>query len=419
MLLNEKIMHDKVLDSTLNMLKEGYLFIKNRTTKQQTDIIETNLMGEKVICISGKEAVQLFYDEERFQRKGVAPKRVQKTLFGMNTVQGMDGKEHFRRRQLFTSFMTEANQRKLGNQVREEFERAITRWESAEEIILFDEGNEILCKVACSFAGVPLLESEVKERAGDFSAMIDAFAAVGPRHWKGKKARDRAEEWIKNIIENVRIGKFLADADSALHAMSFHKELDGSYMDSHVAAAELINILRPIVAISTYITFTALALYNHPELKSNLAKENKKYEEMFVQEVRRYYPFTPFLGARAKKDFIWNEHKFKEDMLVLLDIYGINHDSRIWKNPDEFDPEHFSEYKDKLCEFIPQGGGDYERGHRCPGEGITIEIMKASLEFLVNKIEYEVPEQDLSYDMGRIPTLPESRFIIRNVKRKF
>ncbi|GIP16113.1 hypothetical protein J40TS1_17550 [Paenibacillus montaniterrae] len=67
--------------------------------------------------------------------------------------------------------------------------------------------------------------------------------------------------------------------------------------------------------------------------------------------------------------------------------------------------------------FVPQGGGDPAQGHRCPGEGITVELMKATLDFLVNQIEYEVPAQDLNYKLNRMPTYPESGFVMSNVKR--
>lgn len=249
--------------------------------------------------------------------------------------------------------------------------------------------------------------------------MVDAFGAVGPRHWKGKIARTKAEEWVRGFIEDVRSGKLKAEEGSALYEIAFHRELDSSFLDTKMAAIELINILRPIVAISTFITFTALALYKHPECKDKLLTGDNNELEMFVQEVRRYYPFTPFLGARARKNFIWNQCEFKEGMLVLLDVYGTNHDSRIWKNPYEFRPERFKERKDNLFDFIPQGGGDPAKGHRCPGEGITVEIMKTSLDFLVNKLEFEVPEQDLSYSLSKIPTLPKSGFAMSNIKPKF
>jgi fatty-acid peroxygenase len=419
MAISEQVAHDKRLDNTLNLLQEGYLFIKNRIDNYQCNIFETHLLGENVICLSGEDAAKIFYDEDRFQRKGATPKRVQKTLFGVNAIQGMDGEAHIQRKLLFMSMMTPTHQKKLANLVMENWQASIDKWENTEKIVLFDEAKNILCKVACLWAGVPLPEAEVKERAEDFSAMVDAFGGVGPRNWKGRRARTRIEEWIRGIIEDVRMGRLTTEGGSALHAMAFYKELNGSQMDSQMAAKELINILRPIVAISTYIIFTALALYKNPECKKELINGDNNYAKMFVQEVRRYYPFTPFLGARVRKDFIWNQCEFKKGMLVLLDVYGMNHDSKIWSNPNEFKPERFKERKENLFDFIPQGGGDPSKGHRCPGEGITIEIMKASLDFLVNKIEFKVPNQDLSYSLARMPTLPESGFVMSDIKRKF
>ena len=413
-----QIPDDKGLDSTLDLLKEGYLFISNRVNKYKSDIFETHLLGQKAICISGEESVKIFYNPELFYRKGVAPKRVQKTLFGVDAIQSMDGKNHIHRKKLFMSLMTPKYQNQLAELIMDTLQIYANKWENEESIVLFDEMNEILCKVVCKWAGVPLKESEVKERAKDFSLMIDAFGAIGPRHWKGRRARTRAEEWIKEVIEDVRFGNVKVKEDTALYAMAFYKDLEGNYLDSNMAGIELINVLRPIVAISTFITFEALALHEYPECMEKLLSGDKNELEYFVQEVRRYYPFTPFLGAKVKKDFTWNNYKFKEGTLVILDVYGINHDSRIWNNPDKFSPDHFRNKENNLFDFIPQGGGDPSKGHRCPGEGITIEIMKGVLDFLVNKIEYDVPNQNLSYNMAEMPTLPESGFIITNIKQK-
>lgn len=418
MSLKSQIPRDKGLDSTLDLLQEGYLFIKNGVNKYKSDIFETHLLGEKVICISGEEAAKIFYDPELFYRKDATPKRVQKTLFGVGAIQSMDGKAHIHRKKLFMSLMTSSYQNQLAKLVMENLQSSVEKWEVEENIVLFDEMNEILCRVVCQWAGVPLKESEVKGRAEDFSSMVDAFGAVGPRHWKGRRARTRAEEWIKEIIEDARSGNIKAEEGTALHAMAFYKDLDGNQLDSNMAGIELINVLRPIVAISIFIVFEALALFEYPECKEKLSTGDRNELKCFVQEVRRYYPFTPFLGARVRKDFIWNKNEFKEGMLVLLDVYGINHDAKIWKNPDKFWPARFKEGQDNLFDFIPQGGDDPSKGHRCPGEGITIEIMKASLDFLVNKIEYDVPNQDLRYSMAKMPTLPESRFIISNIREK-
>lgn len=94
-----------------------------------------------------------------------------------------------------------------------------------------------------------------------------------------------------------------------------------------------------------------------------------------------------------------------------------NHDPSIWDHPEKFQPDRFADWKESPFSFIPQGGDDYDRGHRCAGEWATINIMKASLEFLTKQITYEVPEQDLTYNLIRIPSLPKSGFIINHVKR--
>jgi fatty-acid peroxygenase len=48
-------------------------------------------------------------------------------------------------------------------------------------------------------------------------------------------------------------------------------------------------------------------------------------------------------------------YDFKKGILVLLDMYGTNHDQQIWKTPNEFHPERFNERKVSLFDFIPQG----------------------------------------------------------------
>ncbi|WP_343311513.1 cytochrome P450 [Bacillus atrophaeus] len=416
--MDKQVPHDKALDNSLAMMREGYLFIKNRVDRYQSDLFETRLLGQKAICMSGEEAAKVFYDPERMKRNGALPKRLLKTLFGVDAIQTMDGDAHTHRKLLFMSLMTPPHQKRLAELAMEQWLAALSKWEGAEKVELFEEAKNVLCKIACQWAGVPLKESEVKERADDFSAMVDAFGAVGPRHWKGRRARPRAEEWIRDIIENVRAGKTEAEKGTALYEMAFHTELDGSRLDTQMAAVELINVLRPIVAISTFLTFSALALHNHPEYKEKLKSGNGDDLEMFVQEVRRFYPFGPFLGAQARKDFVWNQCEFKEGMLVLLDLYGTNHDARLWEDPNEFRPERFKDRKDQLFDLIPQGGGDPAKGHRCPGEGITIEVMKVTLDFLINHIEYEVPEQDLSYSLVRMPSLPESGFVMSRIRRK-
>ena len=274
-----------------------------------------------------------------------------------------------------------------------------------------------MCKVACRWARVPISDSEVEERANDFISMIYSFGKVGAMHWKGRFARNRMESWIRGIIDDVRTGKIHVEEGTVLYETAFFKNKEGQLLNLQIAAVELLNFLRPIVAIATYITFAALALHQYPNEREKLEANGNDYNEMFVHEVRRFYPFGPFVGARVKETFTWKGVTFPKGMLVLLDMYGTNHDPTLWEKPNDFSPERFATWNGSLYNFLPHGGGDPAKGHRCPGEGVTMEIMKVALDYLVNKITYDIPTQDLHFRLAEMPTLPTSGFVMCNVQK--
>jgi len=95
--------------------------------------------------------------------------------------------------------------------------------------------------------------------------------------------------------------------------------------------------------------------------------------------------------------------------------HGSNDDLRIWGDPAVFLPERFRDWNGSAFTFIPQGGGDHAAGHRCAGEWATIDLLKRATPLLTTAMRYEVPTQDLQIDLSRMPTLPNSRFVISNV----
>ncbi|WP_010275789.1 cytochrome P450 [Paenibacillus senegalensis] len=414
------IPREEGLDHTLSLMREGYMYIPNRRRSLNTDLFETRLLGKKAICMGGKEAAELFYDTEKFKRENAAPNRMVQTLLGKNGVQGLDGEEHRHRKEMFMSIMSREMLDELIAITRDQWKAALVKWEQVDKIVLYEEVQEILCRTACQWAGVPVPEKEVKTLTKHLSAMFESPAAVGPAHWSGRYARNQVEMWVGKVIQEVREGKVNPPENTALHKFAWHQDLAGNLLDSETAAVEVINILRPIVAISIYIAFTALALHHYEEERKKLesGEDKEKDAEMFVHEVRRFYPFFPFAAALVKQDFTWNGYTFEEGTLTLLDLYGTNHDPSHWDNPELFNPERFAGWKGSPFGLIPQGGGDYFGGHRCAGEWVTIEVMKASLDFLVNRMNYEVPDQDLSYSLVSIPSIPHSKVVFEKVRRK-
>ncbi len=117
-----------------------------------------------------------------------------------------------------------------------------------------------------------------------------------------------------------------------------------------------------------------------------------------------------------REEFDWRGRRFAEGTWALLDLYGTNHDARIWGDPETFRPERFRQWDGSAFDFIPQGGGDHHRDHRCAGEWITIELVKRAVRLLTGSMSYGLPEQDLRISLSRMPAIPESRFVVSDVR---
>lgn len=412
---SRSIPRTRSFDATRAFLSEGYTFVSSRCERLQSDVFRTRLMLRPAVCALGEEAAGVFYTPGRFTRKGALPPTTLMLLQDRGSVQLKNGTAHRHRKQMFLSLMGEESLAHLREVTAEEWQQRASRWGKLNQVVLFPEVEAILCRAACRWTGVPLAEHEAEERTQEFHAMIDGAGAVGVRNWKGLLLRRRTERWMQDLIEKVRSGALNPPAETALAIVSHHVDGEGERLDVAVAAVEMLNLLRPTVAIARYVVFAAMAMHEHPEARARLAAEHPAFTEAFVHEVRRYYPFFPVVGGRVREPFEWRTHRFEEGDWMLLDLYGTTHDRRIWEDPEVFRPERFLGQTPNPFTLIPQGGGDHATGHRCAGEWATIEVMKTTTRLLATGMRFEVPDQDLTVDLNRMPALPRSRFLMRSV----
>jgi len=180
---------------------------------------------------------------------------------------------------------------------------------------------------------------------------------------------------------------------------------------TRVAAVELLNIIRPTTAVSWFMAFSGHALIRWPENRKRLAEGDALFAEAFAHEVRRFYPFAPFIGGRAPREIEWDGVRIPKNTMVLLDLYGQNHDADLWGDPYAFRPERFLGRDIGAFELVPQGGGDPRTNHRCPGEQLTVALLSA-LAIRLARLEVAVPDQDLSIALHRIPARPRSGVVL-------
>jgi fatty-acid peroxygenase len=410
------IPHDHSLGNTFRLLNsEGYEFISNRCRRFGTDIFSTRLLLKKAVCMQGAEAAEQFYFPGRFTRRGAMPRFALKLLQDYGSVQMLDREDHHLRKRMFLSMMTPEKLSYLAELTAFHWWAQARRWQEMESVVLLHEAYVPLCAAVCEWAGLQLREGTVRRRAEEFEAMIEGAGTFGPRNWQGRRMRAHTEKWARKIIRRIRSGRMRVPAGSPAATICGFRDGEGRLLDTRTAAVELLNVLRPTVANARYIVFAALALHEYPEWREKMVR-SEEHLGAFVDEVRRFYPFFPFVGGRVLEPFQWRNHRFKKRDWVLFDLYGTNHDPRIWGDPDTFRPERFLERKFGPYELVSHGAGDARVTHRCPGEWITVEQLKAILHVVAYEITYDVPRQDLRIDLTRIPASPGSGLILTNLR---
>ncbi|RWZ59168.1 cytochrome P450 [Labedella populi] len=410
-------------DSSVALLTEGYLYGRNRFERAGGDLFETRLMLRPATVVYGADAARMFYDGDRFGRERAMPTSVMHLLQDEGSVQSLTGAAHRRRKSLFVELlMDDAAIADVQSVYRNEWARAVRTWTG--EVVLHDELVRLLTRVALRWVGIAPSNVDVDRLSGDLIAMINGAGSFGPANWAARARRRNAERWARDVIaadrresERLRLsGRKSSPADvrqTPLRRLANARGDDDRPLPLEVAAVELLNVLRPTVAVARFIVFGAHAMNRWPGWRRRLRTGATPEQDalLLTHEVRRCYPFFPVIGGTATRSFEWRDRVFEPGDWVLLDLYATNHDERIWGDSTVFRPDRFRDWDGDPFTLVPQGAGDAASGHRCPGERATVAIMETAMLELA-RLDYYLPEQDLSIALNRFPALPHSGFLI-------
>ncbi|MGY1815024.1 cytochrome P450 [Blastococcus sp. SYSU D00820] len=401
------------LENAPQLLAKGYAWLpdKRRATGRRT--VAARLGGLPAYGIEGPEAARFLYDEDHVHRSHAIPEPVQATLFGKGAVHTLDGHEHRVRKAMFVALlMREEGIATLVEEATAAWDAAVPGWAQRPQVVLFEESAQVIAGAVSRWAGVPVTDDEVPALARDLLAMVDGFATGGPRHWRARRARGRREAWLSALVDDLRSGARSVPQGSAVDVVAHHRDADGEQLDPRVAAVELLNVIRPTTAVAWFLAFSGHALIRWPRYREQLATGDPAFAEAWAHEVRRFYPFAPFIGGRTPRAVEWDGQRIPRNAMVLLDLYGQNHDPDLWGDPYAFRPERFLGRQIGAYELVPQGGGDPRTNHRCPGEQITVALLSA-LAVRLARLPVEVPEQDLTISLRRIPARPADGILLR------
>jgi len=402
-------------DQTRALLRQGYAFPSSLPGTDATAAREIRLMGRRALLVRGEGGARLFYDGSRTRRKGAIPAVVRFPLFGRGAVHGLDHARHHDRKQLFLQVLTPAAVELLAESVQRRWDERSARWPGLAVVPLYDEAVRLLAAAVLDWAGVPTDDAQQEGQAWDLAHMVDGFGAMGGRHVRSQRARRRSERWARAAIRASRADEHTV-VSSPLQQVARYTDPTGARLSERLAAVELLNLLRPTVAIAYFVSFAAVALHQHPQWRDRVGSHgNAADREAFVHELRRFYPFVPALATKARTSFEWNGFRLRRGERIILDVFGTDQDPVRWPDPGSFDPERFLRTPPSAFDFVPQGGGEPVQGHRCPGEPSTIAILAVCARGLAD-LDYELRPEDTRFPLERMPTRPLSGPALRAVR---
>lgn len=354
----------------VRLLQHGYRYWDLRRRETGSEIVQTRLATERVTAVRGAEAATFFYEEQATERSSALPTSLVGPLFGRGAVHTLDGGAHEVRKSMFTALLTAHAARDVADGVAMRWDARAPRWRG--EVDLFDEVGDILLESACDWVGLALSSAETRRRTRDMLAMVDGFGAPSARQLRARRARRRTDAWAASHVVDAR--RSIVPPTTPLGQVARHVDDSGARLDWHTAAVEVLNLVRPTVAVSWLVSGMVEAFQAHPQVR-HAVRDGAVSATDVAQEVRRTTPFVPFLATRATADLSFGGRDIPRGSLVVLDVWGTDHDPRIWSDPDDFDPSRFQRVPVTPYNLVPQGGGSREHGHRCPGEDTVLMIL--------------------------------------------
>ncbi|KAA8528481.1 hypothetical protein F0562_035836 [Nyssa sinensis] len=133
------------------------------------------------------------------------------------------------------------------------------------------------------------------------------------------------------------------------------------------------------------------------------------YLQGIIQETLRMYPADPLLVPHeSSSECMVGGFRVPRGTMLLVNMWGIQNDPKLWKEPTEFKPERFQGLRGERDGFMLMPFGYGRRG--CPGEGLAMRVVGLALGTLIQCFEWErAGEEEVDMSEGTGLTMPKAQ----------
>ncbi|KAB1225553.1 Cytochrome P450 82G1 [Morella rubra] len=258
------------------------------------------------------------------------------------------------------------------------------------------------------------IRSGIKEALYLFGVFVmsDAVPYLGWMDFQGhvssmkrtaKKLDSVLDIWLNEHLQQKSESKISEGEtdfmDAMLSTLSEDAVISGHTRDNIIKATTMILILTGAGSTSVALTWAISLLLNNPSVLKAAQKEldiqvgkdkwvqesdikNLNYLQAIVKETMRIYPPGPVTGLReAMEDCTIGGYHVSKGTQLIINIWKLQRDPRVWSNPTEFQPERFMTTHADIdvwgqnFEYIP-----FSSGRRsCPGITFGLQVVHLAL----------------------------------------
>nr|AZU97073.1 cytochrome P450 [Arnebia euchroma] len=223
------------------------------------------------------------------------------------------------------------------------------------------------------------------------------------------------EERRKMGTENIEGREEKKDVLQILLELKEHNEAGVSIDNSQVKAIMVDIIIGGTDTTATTLEWVMAELIANPHVLKKLKHElttmvgmnniveevhlsKLKYLEACVKEALRLHPTLPFLLPKyPTQTTLVGGFTIPKETKVFLNIWALQRDPEVWKNPLEFNPDRFL---DENCKFDFEGNNfrylPFGSGRRiCAGLPLAEKMVMYMLASLLHSFDWKLPEGEV------------------------
>ncbi|KAJ4848863.1 hypothetical protein Tsubulata_036347 [Turnera subulata] len=269
---------------------------------------------------------------------------------------------------------------------------------------------------------------------GDFLPVLGALSRVEKRLMDLQRKKD---DFLQDIVEEHRQRRIESGRSSPSAAVESSRTMVEVLLalqesePEHYKDETIKGLMSALLAAGTDTSAVTMEwamslLLNNPEILKKAQEEiddvvghdrlitesdmgKIPYLHCIMKETMRMYPAGPLLVPHESSEEFWvSGYRIPRGTMLLVNMWGIHNDPKIWEEPTKFRPERFEGFEGTKDGFryVPFGSG--RRG--CPGEGLAMRMVGLSLGSLLQCFEWKRVGKEM-VDMTEGPglTMPKAR----------